>query len=283
MATMPNDPDSELEHHLADAWEAGRAAWPLVALDAERFTLHLRTLIAGAPDPVAALKRLFCVDLYLAQACVHGSRGADRMLERAFLAHIGAFVRRVDPSPSFADDVRQLLREKLLLATDSKPAKIGEYAGSGPLAAWLRVAALRTALNLRRDHGAGRVESFDDAVADATSGRDAELEMIKDRYAEAFRQAVHEALAGLPDEQRRAMRLHLVGHLTTARIGQMFQVNQSTVVRWLALARTAVRERTRELLRERLQLTGAEFESLTALLLSRLDVSLSAALTTVTE
>jgi RNA polymerase sigma-70 factor, ECF subfamily len=276
-----SDSNPELEQRLADAWAAGQAAWPTVHLDAERFTQHVRARLPEDKEPVEALAQLACVDLYLACACLHALPSADLVLERSFLAAVDQYVRRVDASPAFADEVRQLLREKLLLASEGKPPKIGEYAGSGPLSAWLRVVAVRTALNLRRDSGNARIESLDDAMVAAATDKDAELEHIKERYRDAFQQAVREALGRLPDEQRRAMRLHLVGRLTTAKIGQMFQVNQSTVVRWLAVARIAVREHTRDLLKERLQLSSSEFDSLTNLLLSRLDVSMEAALRTI--
>jgi RNA polymerase sigma-70 factor (ECF subfamily) len=269
---------SEFEHQLVEAWQAARAAWPTVDLDLARFTDHIRGRLAPGVAETEALAALCGVDLYLACACLHARPNAAEHLDRAFLAHVLPSVRRVDSSPAFADEVRQLMLEKLLMASGSRPPRLVEYAGTGSLLAWLRVATLRTALNLRRDRGGSREENLDEAMVAATAGEDPELDLIKDRYREAFRAAVIEALATLPSEQRNAMRMHLVGGLTTAKIGQMFQVNQSTVVRWLAAARSAVRERTRELLHTRLQLSMSEFDSLAALLLSRLDVSVATVL-----
>jgi RNA polymerase sigma-70 factor (ECF subfamily) len=276
---MPIDADAEFDALASDAWAAGRAAWPGLDLDLARFTAHLRRHLSAGGD-AAIFARLAVGDLYLACACLHAVPGAASELDRVFLAHVAHFVRRVSPSPAFADDVRQLLREKLLMAPPGRPARIGDYAGVAPLLSWLRVATVRTALNLRRDSSSDDTESLEDAAMAVAGEEDAELGLIQRRYREIFREAVHEALGKLPDEQRRAMRLHLVGRLTTARIGVMFQVDQSTIVRWLASARTTVRARARERLSELLQLTPAELDSLAALLLSGLDVSLETALRT---
>jgi RNA polymerase sigma-70 factor (ECF subfamily) len=262
---------------IADAWAAAQAAWPTVELDLPRFTEHVRARLGEVALEPGERRRAF-VDLYLTCACLHGLPSAIHELDRVHLAHVAGFVRRIDASASFADEVRQELRGKLLMADGAHAPRIGDFSGSGGLLGWLRVAAVRTALNLARTRHRHRLEPIEQAAQALGAHHDLELEVIQGRYREVFQAAVRESIVELPIDQRNALRLHLVGGLTTARIGVMFQVNQSTVVRWLAAARAAVRVRTIERLRERLGISADEFESMVGLLLSRLDVSLESAL-----
>ena len=46
--------------------------------------------------------------------------------------------------------MRQRLRERLFVGSDGEPARLASYSGRGPLGTWVRIAAIRLALNLRR-------------------------------------------------------------------------------------------------------------------------------------
>ena len=54
-----------------------------------------------------------------------------------------------------------------------------------------------------------------------------------------------------------------------------YQVNRSTVVRWLSQARHTLLKETERLLREHIALDGAEFSSVMRLVQSLLDLSLT--------
>ena len=141
----------------------------------------------------------------------------------------------------------------------------------------MRVAAVRCALDLLRDRD-GRAEvELDDRLADRMAG-DIEDDLIKAQYQGEFEESVAEALRRLPMRERNLLRLHFCGKVSTHKLATMFGVDQSTVVRWLAAARTAVRDEARALLLERLKLSPAEVDSLSALLVSRLDLSLDGCL-----
>jgi RNA polymerase sigma-70 factor (ECF subfamily) len=269
---------SELPLRIYEAWEAGRAAWPGVEIAQELFERHVSARLTAPPGDPAELARLHHIDLYLACACLQRIDVALAEFDRAFLVHVPAFVRRVDPSRAFADEVGQRLRTKLFVDEGTRAPRIASYTGQGALVGWLRVAALRTALNLRRDGGGAAHRELDDEQLAAGIGEDADLELIKQRYRDEFQQAIREAFAELPRDQRTVLRLHLGASLTTARIAIMFQVNQSTIVRWMAAARECVRAGTSRRLRERLNVSEEEFRSLMALMLSRLDFSLASSI-----
>ena len=74
--------------------------------------------------------------------------------DREVLSQVGLLLGRMQPTPQLVDDTRQALREKLLVAAPGARPRIGEYAGRGPLQAWVRVAAVRAALDILRAAGA---------------------------------------------------------------------------------------------------------------------------------
>ena len=256
---------------MHDLFESGRAAWPDLELPRELFVIHARQRLADHSPA-----QLEAGDLYLACACRHEIAGALAAFERVFLARIPPLLRSMDPSPAFADEVCQTLRQRLFIGGDA--ARIGSYSGRGALFSWLRVAAVRTALNLLEGRHPERNLELSQATMAAMSDDDPELEAIKTQYRAPFQAALTQALTALPLEQRRALKLHLVGGMTTTQIGVLMRVHHSTVVRWLAAARAEARTRALEALKRELGGSISELASLAGLLLSRLDVSLGACL-----
>ncbi len=268
---------------LDDAWQAARAAWPGVEVAADVFSTYVLERLAGEDAPIA-LDAVNTTDLYLACACSLGLPRALESLERTFLVHVPRMVAKMDTSGQLGEDVRQTLRERLLLARDGSLPRISTYHGRGTLLAWLRVATSRVAINLLNERK-GRAEvTFDDADGFAVHvDGDLELELIKSSYREQFEAAVRDALGALPRRDRNLLRLHLVGGVSTHKLGAMFQVDQSTIVRNLAAARQSVRDATRARLSERLRMDVAEVDSLAGLMLSRLDLSLTGCLRSLTD
>jgi RNA polymerase sigma-70 factor (ECF subfamily) len=244
-----------------DLFEAGRSAWPGIELDPEAFARYLEERAAAAGAKASA------PELYLACACLRGVPGAVEAFDRRYLGDLAAPLARIDRATGFADEVRQELRTKLF--TGASP-KIGDFSGRGSLAGWVRVAAVRTALNLRRPAAAPPPE-----IAEALPiPGDPELGVLKERYGEAFRAAFRDALADLTSRERALLRLHHLEGLSLGRIAALYRVGTTTVHRWMAAACEAVLAGTMGRMRDRLGLSTAELDSLAGDLRSRLDVSL---------
>ncbi len=270
--------DAEQER-LQDLWAASREAWPGVEISAKEFQRFVDQRLEPSGD-ATALDRLHLTDLYLACACALRVAGALETFERVYLAHVPRFVARLDRGGQLAEDIRQTLRERLFVGSAAAPARIADYEGRGPLLAWLRVAAVRSALDVLRERDARAEVELDEAeLVDRLAGqRDADDDLVKAQYRREFEASVAEALRSLPRRERNLLRLHLVGRVSTAKLGAMFHVDQSTVVRWLAGARQVVREAVRTRLLVQLGLSPAEVDSLAGLLLSGLDLSLAGCL-----
>ena len=254
-----------------------------LAVDEERFLAHVARHIPAAPEEwLPALARVHAADLYLAFACADQIPGALAVFESSCGGIIdGALSGQA--TVAFADDAKQLVREKLFIGGDTgggdgdEPAagpRILSYAGRGPLAAWVAVSAQRTALSLRRKEVAAHARHRAAAAEELADSVHPELAYLKRTYRAPFAACFEEAFAALTNRERTLLRLHLVSRLRLEQMAPMFQVNISTVSRWLAGARESLLTQTREGLSRRLHLSPGEFDSLARLLRSQIDVSL---------
>jgi len=266
-------PTAALEQALAAALEAGRAAWPEVALDPLAFVAHLAAHLPDAPDLALAVADLHAADLYLACACGRAEPRALSCFDDHFLAHVGRTWGARHRLADFADEVRQALRVRLLVSDGGGPPRIAGYSGRGPLAAWVSMAATRLGLDLRRRERPGARD--EDELTLEARGDDPELEYLKTRYAADLKEALENTLAALSARTANVLRLHYQEGMTVDAIGTMYRVSGRTVQRWLAEARRTILAETRRLLAERLGLTDSRLDSLIGLVRSRLDISLS--------
>jgi RNA polymerase sigma-70 factor (ECF subfamily) len=263
-----------LSGQLGELDRAARAAWPELALAPERFISYLAARISTeASDLTLALKEIHAGDLFLACACNEGIPGAVEAFRAHTRAAVETFVRGVDPSPPAIDEVMQALFEKLLVPHDGEPARLTSYAGRGPLAGWVGVAAQRMALSLRRGESAQARARERAAMADLSIAGDAELAYLKQRYRKEYEAAFANAAALLSVRERAILRLHLSGGLTLEALGAIYRVNASTVCRWIATAQTRLAAETEKDLRQRLRLSATELHSLTRLVITQLDFS----------
>lgn len=252
-------------------YEAGAREWPGIRLPLDRFVEH----VAGRSAEKGSAE-LRPADLYLACACAHRVPGAVDAFERAYMTRIPAFLARMRPSTEVVDEVRQTLREKFFVGRDGAPGRIAEYDGTGALASWVRVAAVRTAIDLRRKRGGvvETTESLVDVAGPASSRRDPELGYIKRGYRRAFDEAFRTAVARLDPDQRRLLHGHFVEGLTLDELAAKLGVHRATVARRIAAGREAIADEARRLLGDKLGATSSEIESIVALMRSRLEVSL---------
>lgn len=209
-------------------------------------------------------------DLRLACDCAAGDRRALARLEKEFLVEVPNFIARISREPEFVDEVLQRLRERLLVPRPPLPSRIADYRGQGPLGGWLRVAAVRVALDLRRERAGTGPRS--DA---ATLPQDPELDLARHRDGGAFKDALSDALESLETEERTILRLRYVDGLTVERIGRIYGVHAATIVRRLAASRERVVARVRDRLFATKRMRGRDVESLAALVDSQLELSLT--------
>jgi RNA polymerase sigma-70 factor (ECF subfamily) len=208
------------------------------------------------------------VELAIAFAAARGDAGALKALDELLLGSVGRAVARIDPSPAFADLVAQELRMHLLVG--DRP-RIAEYAGRGPIAGWLRTAASRIALNLRRgaaERGHDGLSSKMQAVAS-----EPEVALLRARYRGDFEASLRAALAGLPSRERALLSLSVRDGLNSEKIAGLYGVSRATAKRMLVRARGLLLTETKRELRGRLELTSSEFHSVARAVCDDMDIS----------
>jgi RNA polymerase sigma-70 factor (ECF subfamily) len=257
----------------------GREAWPMLVVDAEAFARYLGDRLDAGRE--GELDDGRAGDLFLACACAKeaAERGDGRDAIAAFLRkyepQIAGAARRYDPSPAFADEVRQRLSDTLFVAASGAAPKIAKYSGRGPLYAWVGVAAKRIALRLQQQ-GAARPGAAHSGILEAVVDRDdPDLELLRARYGSKLEEALSAAFQALPARQKVVLRLSTVDGVSEKDIGAMYHVHQATVSRWKTQAHEVVLEQTRRYLRERHNIHSTEVDSLIRLLHSQVHVTLS--------
>lgn len=247
------------------AFAAGQGAWPGVNLDKATFAQRMRELQA---DPDALTQRP--ADLYLATACIQRDPVALGLFERTFLGSVTRQLGRVALGPAEQDELLQRLRVMLLVGQNPK---LLQYRGSGPLGAWVRVCALRLAIEM--DASASVLRRNDNQALDRLMVSSPESEGLLDaeHHRESFRLALQEELAALNPKEKTLLRLHFLEGMNIDALGSVFQVHRATVARWLVGIRTAVLKNVRRRLSLDLGASPSEAKSLVRLLGAEVELS----------
>jgi RNA polymerase sigma-70 factor (ECF subfamily) len=246
--------------------EAASKAHPLVAADPARFEDHV---LARAPPDAEALARLHAADLWLAFASAEGDAAALRAFDESCLLPISSQLHSTRTPP---EELRQALRERLLVAEPDRPPRIAAYAGRGPLASWVRVAALRLLVNLERGASERRQAEGD---LGSLAVIDPEVALLKARYKSALEQSLRLAFSTLEPQERTLLRQYFVESLSIDRLAPLYGIGRSTAARRLASARARLLRETMRALRQTHAIAGHEVKSLLHLVRSQLQLSLA--------
>lgn len=263
--------DPGLGEALAAVLDRARSAWPELSIPDEVLLPFLAERVPPGAGP-AGLERLNAPDLYLACGCATGDSAAVALFTSRFFPAIEQALARLELPRPWVEDVRQMVYDKLFVGDAERPAGIRHYKGEGELLTWVRVVAVRQAIDLARKRNRELpAEELPDVVA---SDDDPEIRFLKRRYGEEFKAAFQKVMGLLTSKERNLLRYQLVSGLTLEQIAGLYQVNRSTVVRWMQKVRDKLLDETRAELSRRLRLTQTEFKSVMRLIQSQLHVSI---------
>lgn len=260
---------ADLEARLERALEAGRAAWPQVALDAKAWVEHLAVHLGDGPE--RALEALHS-DFYLAAALTAGDRVALDLFTRVHLPRLKAVLQRRSPGSGIVDEVLATLEDRLLVSGPNG-TRIAHYSGRGSLDRFLRAAAVNQLMNkLRTPQADGLSEGLASSLIDVHENP--ELSVMSRDAREVFAAALQAGFQSLPDRQRLLLKLHTFENATINDLGRMYQVHKVTAFRWLEEAREQLRAATVKHLREHHRVPESELESFIRQLPPSLEASL---------
>jgi len=250
------------------AFERGKAQWPAIrGLTLAAFQSFVNDAVV---EPDALTDR--AGDLYLAAAAAAGDADAVELFDSQVLSALPRWLARLQLAPDAIDEVRQQLRAKLLVGS---PPKLGQYRANGPLAAWVRVVAVRAALDMCGGNPvlADQTYALDDQPL--LKALDPEQQLIRHKYGALFETALREALAELSKRDRNLLRFHYLSRMSLDAIARTYKVHRATAVRWLAAIRTELDNAVRVRLWQELGVSPSEFRSLWNAVGSDVEVSLS--------
>jgi RNA polymerase sigma-70 factor, ECF subfamily len=251
---------------IQESHRRGRQSWPEIDLAADRFEAHVHRLTLSE----TSLQR-HSQDLFLAFAVLEGDGEAVAAFDAVYLRPAAAGAARIEPDAAFVDQVGEQLRRKLI--APPAPALRG-YAGAARLAQWLRVAALRTAIELKRS-GRPLVPVAELPIDQLLAGCSIKPDALEDLRLGDFRRALEESFRGLTTRQRTLLRLHFVDGLALDALATAYGVHRATVARWLVAMRRTLFTRAKELLGASYPLASGAPRTLYRLLEEEVQVTLS--------
>lgn len=259
-------PATEIDAIVAAAMER----WPSLVGRAEALRAHVEALALAEGGAEGMLPHAGDIGL------AFGAASGDRALVGAYVELADPVVRSAVARVRASDDVRAevsaLLSERMLVGGGGRP-RLLDYRGRAPLAAWVRVAAVRATLDLRKKKEpelAPTSRSSPDLVAEG----DPELLHMQEKYGEAFRAAFAEAFAELGDGDRAVLRMTVVEGLGIDGVAGVLGVHRATAARWAAQARETLAARTQEIVAARLGLDPSELASVARMCDSVIDLSI---------
>lgn len=179
-------------------------------------------------------------DLKLAARCAQGDQAALAELEETVLRPAEVWLSRRFGAQR-AEEAVQHTRSRLVVAAPGRPPLISTFTGRGPLGAWVRTIALRTAIQSAEAEAS---LGSPDADEDAALAVDPHIEAHFRRYRPHFDAAFRVALKRLSRKERVALRMSVIDGLPLEKIAAVFHVHPSSVSRWLTQARASLRENT---------------------------------------
>jgi RNA polymerase sigma-70 factor (ECF subfamily) len=256
-----------------EAWRLGSAQWPGLRPSRARFEAQWQACAKAGASPV------FVEDLFLAHACLAGDPAALQIFDATYVTHVRSYVARFEFTPGDLAEVSQLLRVRLL--TGPEP-KLMQFAGAGPLARWIRVAAVRVAVNfLASRHGKAAAadvapeEALLLATADLPAAEQDVVNLLMTaKHRTVVREILGEALAALPDHEKTVLRMYLLDGVAVESIARVFSVHRATVARWLNGIRRRVLDAVNDRLSLRLGASGSQVRSLFRVFRFDLDLSM---------
>ena len=153
--------------------------------------------------------------------------------------------------------------------------RIRDYAGRGPLRAWVRMDGDPDSdRSARARPTTGHDVPLDDVLAfDGTGSDTPDRQLLVGQCRAELRPAFEEAVAELTPRQRNLLRQHFLHSLSIDQLAGLYGAHRSTCARWLDAARERLVRGTRRRLASRLGVPPGELDEIMQLVASRLDIT----------
>ena len=195
---------------------------------------------------------LNCEELCLAVACAKGDEAAWEDFFRDYRGYLTNISRTMTHDASAAEQLADSTFAELFGLRESDGARVSKfafYSGRGSLRGWLRAVVFQLSADSHRQTSRFvQTEEPDDIEKIAHAAEPpqhlptTEITFIRDRYRVAATDALRRAIAALEPRERLLLAYYYYDEMTLKEIGQLFDVHEATVSRWIS----KVQKRTRK-------------------------------------
>lgn len=235
-------------------------------------------LRAGAGDedeenPKDLLANIKAEELCLALACEKGDDRAWGRFDMEYRHSMQAAARALTKDEAEAEDLAQFVFGELYgVRTDGdrRLSKLAHYSGRGSLGGWLRAVVYQCFIDRKRQTArfeqVEEVSEFDRLANEAPVHLNGRLSApivspddIEDvRLRQATEEAMTQAFAEMNPKDRLLLNYYYFEDLTLKEIGNLMNVHEATISRWLAKAQREIKRKTEEILQRSYGLRRAE-------------------------
>jgi RNA polymerase sigma-70 factor, ECF subfamily len=212
-------------------------------------------------------------ELALAIACEKGDEAAWRRFETEYRHAMHGAARALTKDEAEADDLVQFVFGELYgvrMDGERRLSKLQHYSGRGSLGGWLRAVVYQCFIDRKRQTArfeqVEEVEEFDRLAQASAAYTNGKLSMpaarpddFEDvRLRRATEEAMTRAFAQMDAKDRLLLNHYYFDDLTLREIGQIMNVHEATICRWLARAQKEVKRKTEDILQKSYGLRRAE-------------------------
>jgi len=231
-----------------------------VHASAKKYLADTLDKTSGNPGPTAECRKatgeflssLNADDLCLAAACAKGDDTAWEDFFRDYRSYMVSVARTMTQDAGAAEQLADSTFAELYGLRESGGARVSKfsfYSGRGSLRGWLRAVVFQlSADHHRQSSRLVQTEEPEDMdrlahAAEKPERRPAsDLDYVRDRYRDAVVGALRRAIQDLEARERLLLAYYYYDEMTLREIGQLFDVHEATISRWLTKVQKHIRK-----------------------------------------
>jgi RNA polymerase sigma-70 factor (ECF subfamily) len=198
------------------------------------------------------LSSLNANDLCLAAACAKGDDSAWEDFFREYRSYLLSVARTMTQDAGAAEQLADSTFAELYGLREADGARVSKfsfYSGRGSLRGWLRAVVFQLSADHHRQTSRlvqteepEEMDRIAHAAEKPAPKSTTDLDYVRDRYRDAVAQSLRRAIGDLDSRERLLLAYYYYDELTLREIGQMFDVHEATISRWLTKVQKHIRK-----------------------------------------
>lgn len=191
-------------------------------------------------------------DLCLAAACAKGDDTAWEDFFREYRSYLMSVARTMTQDAGAAEQLADSTFAELYGLRETGGARVSKfsfYSGRGSLRGWLRAVVFQLSADHHRQTSRlvqteepEEMDRLAHAAEKPAPKSTTDLDFVRDRYRNAVAGSLRRAIADLESRERLLLAYYYYDEMTLREIGQLFEVHEATISRWLTKVQKHVRK-----------------------------------------